>query len=219
MELGPRESDFQVGLERLKAFVATECHAKPPDGFMDETGYPVGSWVNSRRQDYKKGWLSAETVATLEALPGWRWNPGATRFEEGLARLKDFIAREGHAKVPAGFRDETGVQLGVWVANRRTDYKKGELAADKVAELEALPGWSWEPRADRFEVGLAHLKEFVNRELHARVPATYVDQTGFRLGTWVDARRQLFKKGKLSPDKIAELEAIQGWVWRARGSE
>jgi hypothetical protein len=33
------------------------------------------------------------------------------------------------------------------------------------------------------------------------------------LGVWVDARRQFFKRGKLSPENIVALESLPGWVW------
>jgi hypothetical protein len=31
----------------------------------------LGSWVGSRRQDFKNGKLSLERVAVFEAFPGW----------------------------------------------------------------------------------------------------------------------------------------------------
>ena len=31
--------------------------------------------------------------------------------------------------------------LGMWISNRRQDYKKGKLSRERVDAIEALPGW------------------------------------------------------------------------------
>ena len=67
-------------------------------------------------------------------------------YQEGLAALKQFVQREGHARVPHG-HTEGDFNLGNWVANRRKDYREGKLASERIKELEALPGWTWNARA------------------------------------------------------------------------
>jgi hypothetical protein len=209
----PRETDFDRGLERLMAYLAVNGNTSPPDGVIDETGYPVGRWVNSRRQDYKSCRLSPEKVLILENLPGWQWNPGVTHFQKGFACLLEFTSKEGHSRVSANHCDQSGFKLGMWVQNRRQDYKKGKLTKEQVDLLESLAGWTWDPFVTRFDIGLERLKEFVAREGHSRVPKSYTDETGYPLGVWVDARRQFFKRGKLSPENIVALESLPGWVW------
>ena len=38
----------------------------------------------------------------------------------------------------------------------------------------------------------------------------------FNLGAWVRNRRRDYKKGTLSPNRIADLETLKGWVWDAQ---
>jgi hypothetical protein len=49
--------------------------------------------------------------------------------------------------------------------------------------LENIPGWTWQKSFDDgWELGLERLKQFVERERHARVPQKYTDEN--RLPTW-----------------------------------
>jgi uncharacterized protein involved in high-affinity Fe2+ transport len=57
---------------------------------------------------------------------------------------KAHVAREGTARVHAHFKTADGFALGTWVARRRTNYKKIQLDAEKVALLKAVPGWVWD---------------------------------------------------------------------------
>jgi hypothetical protein len=36
-----------------------------------------------------------------------------------------------------------GVRIGAWSNKRRLQYKAGTMPADRVAALEAVPGWWW----------------------------------------------------------------------------
>ena len=64
-------------------------------------------------------------------------------FKIGLQRLQAFVEREGHAKAPMRYKDESGFTLGYWVARQRTEFKKGDLPPERIKALEDLPGWVW----------------------------------------------------------------------------
>jgi len=64
----------------------------------------------------------------------------------GLAYLKEYVARENTARVPYGFKTDDGFKLGQWIGSRRRYYKNNKLDANKVALLEAVPGWVWAAR-------------------------------------------------------------------------
>ena len=73
--------------------------------YTTEDGFNLGTWVNSRRQEYKKGKLSEPRRKALEALPGWVWDPFEEDFQEGLKYLKAYVAREGNARVHLGIHN------------------------------------------------------------------------------------------------------------------
>jgi hypothetical protein len=51
----------------------------------------------------------------------------------------------GSRRVPRSYT-EGDFGLGPWVNKQRAAFKNGKLDSDRVARLEALPGWSWDAR-------------------------------------------------------------------------
>jgi superfamily II DNA or RNA helicase len=204
----PWEYSFGV----LEAFVAREGHSRVPRDHVEHDVH-LGRWTNSQRILHRNGLLLSPRVARLEALPGWSWEPRRDRWEDRFDLLKAFVAREGHAQVPDGYIDEGDVELGSWVVTQRGFYRRGRLSARRVARLEAVAGWSWDPFPDRWERNFALLERFVAREGHARVPPDHVEDD-VQLGTWMGNLRSVFyKQGRLSDRQIARLEALPGWSW------
>jgi superfamily II DNA or RNA helicase len=204
---------WEVGLEHLRRFVEREGHARVPQRHV-EHGLRLGSWVATQRWRHAAGRLDPARRAELEALPGWTWDPFADDWASGLEVLRAYVAREGHARVP-GDHVEAGIRLGLWVLNKRRDRRTGRLGPARAAELEALPGWTWDPFADDWAAALAALRTFVAREGHARVPQNHIEGD-FRLGPWVAKHRGEGNAGRLDAARVAELEALPGWTWDPR---
>jgi len=200
--------EFWFGV--LQRFVEREGHARVPANHVEER-FKLGGWVMNRRTNYREGALDAERKRRLEALPGWTWDTLVAQWEEGFARLKQFIQREGHARVPA-HHVEGGLHLGSWVSHQRGAEKAGQLDPGRKQRLDALPGWVWDSPDTSWEEGFARLMQFFEREGHARVPKDYVDD-GFKLGRWVSARRYDDTRGRLDPHRKRRLESLPGWVW------
>jgi len=131
------------------------------------------------------------------------------RWQKGVYYTTKFIEREGHAHVPLR-HVEDGFTLGEWVGAQRKTYKSGKLPGGRWKALEALEGWTWDPHDAAWRAGLDHVKTFVEREGHARVPNKHVEE-GFRLGHWVNNQRAHYKRDELSPDRREALEALDGW--------
>jgi hypothetical protein len=213
----PRAENWETGYARLLRYVETFHDADVPRAYVDDTGYYLGSWVATRRQQHKNCTLDADCERRLQDLPGWSWGPShAAKWEQGLRQLLHYVERHGDARVPADHIID-GYRLGVWVAKQRIKRRKGALDPDREDRLQQLPGWIWESRANDWEENFCRLLDYVKRHGDAAVPQHYhVD--GYRLGRWVSRQRQSHKKGILDADCERRLEALPGWTWTASSS-
>jgi superfamily II DNA or RNA helicase len=213
----PRSAAWDEGVNHLLKFVEREGHARVPHGHLEHE-YRLGSWVIKQRQFYRAGKLDARREALLVALPGWVWSVQEAAWEEGFAHLLTFLRREGHARVPWG-HVEDGFKLFKWVRGQRQSHARRAVDPKRAARLSALPGWTWDPREVAWDEGFAHLRSFVEREGHARVPSSHVEDA-FPLGTWVGnqraaflGRRERLGRKRLDPERQKQLEALPGWAW------
>ena len=133
------------------------------------------------------------------------------KWYEAYDRLREYVAREGHARVPCQHR-EKGFSLGRWVYFQRKG--KDGLHADLRSGLEQLPGWIWTVKSKRtwndwymilaaleqlpgwvwsvqnanWEAKYKLLLRVVDRRGTAIIPREYIED-GRKLGQWVRIQR------------------------------
>jgi superfamily II DNA or RNA helicase len=201
------ETQWEKGFDCLGAFAATHGNARPPARSVFN-GFRLGQWVSVQRRS--RSGLDVERRARLEALPGWTWDPYSDAWEEGYVNLQRFAEERGHSQPDAELVLER-FRLGQWVRTQRT--RRTSLDSSQQARLEALDGWSWDPRADAWEVGFAHLEAFAAEHGHAQ-PKSLLRFRDYRLGSWVNAQRT--RRKHLDQFRRERLEALPGWTWDAR---
>lgn len=69
---------------------------------------------------------------------------------------------------------------------------------------EAFPFW----------IGL--LSRYADEHGTAASLETRTCMDGYRLGSWAVGQRQLYDRGRMTPEHAARLESIPGWVWRIK---
>ncbi|NMI55735.1 DUF559 domain-containing protein [Streptomyces sp. RLA2-12] len=143
--------------------------------------------------------------------PPWQWTAPPPRFQEGLAALEVFVAREGHA-LPLSEHMEGSFPLGRWVMEQRSLYRAGKLPDLHQRLLSAQPRWAWDWRASRWGMFLTALNAFAAREGHARVPHDRIED-GYPLGVKVASTRGKYRRGRLPDERVSTLEEIPGWTW------
>jgi hypothetical protein len=213
----PQADARRYALSVFRQYLAREGHALVPIRHIeiDADGNPfnLGDWVNSQRKFIREGRAAQEWVATLEA-EGFVQNTYDVLWAQQLSALAEFVAREGHADVPArhveSLADGTDIKLGNWCSDQRSERGMRRRSTERTAELDAL-GFVWNPLEYRFARGVAALDQFIAREGHARPTATHVealdDGTTVKLGTFLLIRKRSAAQGKLDPAHRAVLEA------------
>jgi hypothetical protein len=207
----PSTDHLESMVSALTMFVLREGHANVPSQHVEE-GNKLGSWLNGVRVRHRRGKLDGELVERLSSIKGFTWEPR----DDGLTQNVDLVVRFYEMNPTASIVKGVvldGKNLRNIVVHLRRQYLLGQLRPDLVTRLENVPQWSWDPFDDAFNLGLRHLRTYVQREGHALVPQIHVED-GFRLGAWVSGRRSAFRRGGLRPEHVQQLEQLPGWTWK-----
>jgi len=219
---------WEEKLRRLEAFRERFGHTQVPKKWEEDR--ELAEWVAGQRKLRRLGKLRSERETRLAAL-GFDWQPEELRrisprkqlrpsaskevlWDQHYAELVAFHEKHGHCLAPN--KKPEVEALCKWCYSQRNLRRKGTLRADRVTRLEALgfrwdatatPGLSYEEMHEqRWERSFAQLLAFHARYGHAQVPAHWSEDV--ELGRWVDKQRQKAKKGRLSAEKRARLEAL-----------
>lgn len=204
------EDTWRRHYKLLQQYAEQEGHGRvPADHEVD--GILLGQWV-SRQRNLKTN-LPKHRFEALEAIPGWSWTPIEDNWHRAFALLGQFVRREGHAYVP-GKHVERGFKLGVWIMGQRAH--QSTMPDDRIKSLEAVPGWSWSPNDDHRRQMFALVKSFADREGHARVPKSHVED-GIALGHWVQQQRR--RRLTMARPYREILESFPGWSWNPEADD
>jgi hypothetical protein len=169
-------------------------------------GLNLGVWCFTQRISFRKGKLSPDRVQRLQALQGWRWTP-MHNFETHVATIKTF-ARNNGGQLPDA-ADVENLGLSLWWGTQLRLYHQGRLQPDRIAELEAVPGWSWDNAPQvRFNDKIEALQD----------QGGALPSFGEALGWWCNRQKELYVSNRLSQQRAESLEALPGWDWTARQS-
>lgn len=156
------------------------------------------------------------TEAFLQSFTTRVIEHGSDSYDYGMGALHAYVARHGHASPPADYRTEGGYQLGSWVTRLRTARRQGVLRPDRVREVEAMPGWLWDPEQARWERGFTALLEFAAEHGHARPQQRHRNRDGYLVGRWTEKQRAYYASGHpcLTEERAQRLAALPGWDWQ-----
>ena len=162
---------------------------------------PVGLWCCTQRAAFRKGRLSGSRIRRLEELQGWHWTP-MHAFEVHLARVRDFAHGNSDRLPNAAEAQDMGIAC--WWDTQLRLYHCGQLQPQRVAALEALPGWGgWnDARQARF-----------NKNVESLQAKGSVPVFGEALGWWCNRQKELRSTNRLSKTRAAALESLPGWDW------
>lgn len=119
----------------------------------------------------------------MAEIPGWRWSPSYENFQEKLRLLKQYLAETGISVARVKQRDQWGEhKIGTWINSWRT--RREQLPEEHCHELEGLPGWTWNTRADRWDEGFQRLCDFARTHGHAKPSICSPDEHERAVAMW-----------------------------------
>lgn len=92
----------------------------------------------------------------------------------------------------------------MWVTNQR---RALDSPSHRRVRLESLPGWSWDPRGDRWESRAESLRQFIaERGRTPRVRTEDVDERA--LAHWYSRQRVALTEGRISDERARVLAYV-----------
>ena len=194
----------------------------------DKFGYPLGTWLSTQRQLYRKEKLSEERKSLLKKINlNADINMRIVGWDKMYALAEIYFKEYGNLEANRYFKtlngidyNENGYALGAWFATQRTLFKANKLPSERKILLEKLnmrfenkrTTISWE---ETYQLAV----NFYNHNHHLNVIQTFKtldgftkDKNGYSLGLWITNQRHLYKTGKLEPEKAKLLDSI-GMIW------
>lgn len=154
----------------------------------------LANWIHTQRAEHRA--MSDEHRGALNTI-GFCWSPRDEKWER--MRFKVAMHCATHGTMPA-----QRTEIGSWANTQLRRKRNGRLEADRIARLEAIPGWQWSPVDAEWDRNYERL-----RALGALPPSR------LPLGRWVQNQRD--SRATMSADSILKLEALVFWTWDPLG--
>lgn len=204
---------------RLKAYRTTHGDSNVPCQWKEDR--KLADWVINQRRRRIHGLITDGQVRLLDEL-GFAWKQrDVGTWEDRLAEVVAFKARHGHCNIPPNFQENP--KLSRFVNNMRSQRNSGNLAAERIAKLDAI-GFMWRVSRVAAVVGettmkaqdtwgerYSQLAAFKEKHGHCDVPFKWSKNP--QLGGWVSRQRRFKKSGDLPPDREERLNEI-GFRWQ-----
>lgn len=197
-----------------------------PQKYETSSGIKLGIWINTQRRAYKgtsKSKINEIQIKKLESI-GMIWEVKNRDFdqhsswEHWYSEAEKYFIEKGNLLVPFGYSTCEGFNLGYWISEQRGKYKREKLSSEQIELLNKI-GMVWQVKGDfSWEKCFESAKKYFEINGDLLVPQSYVDDSGFTLGVWINNLRAKYK-GDISPqltaEQIKELEGI-GMVWSVK---
>lgn len=202
-------------LNELKAYRETHGNTLVPIEY--DINPRLGAWVDSQRQNFKRGRLNADRIEALQN-EGFVFDVHNEIWKERYNELAEYKKKFGDCNVP---NTPEFYELWTWVFVQRRMYsirtsgKKSSMTDQRIAQLENL-GLVWNLNDHGWLAKFEELKVFKANHGDCLVPKLF--QPNPSLAKWVEMQRTQYtnlQKGErshLTPERIRLLDEV-GFVW------
>lgn len=100
----------------------------------------LGGWIRTQRYNFFQNLLTKKQISLLNEI-GMEWvstkNPDYI-WDKNYNTVLSFYNRYHHIYIPISFVTEEGVRIGVWLYDRKGEYKRNELSEYRKSKLDKL---------------------------------------------------------------------------------
>lgn len=143
------EVTWEEGYAHAQKYYLTHGNLLVPQRYICDDGYPLGSWIASRRGGYMGyGSWSRPTDAQIERLEaiGMVWDVEEYLWMQNYQLAKEYFEIHGNLQIPKRYVTECGKHLGLWIQHQRRMYlgKQSDknLSSERIAMLNNI-GMIW----------------------------------------------------------------------------
>ena len=179
------------------------------------------TWILSQRKAYKENTLSEYRKNKLENLGGgniWYWHE-SEEWDKHREILLDYITEFKLEKIPVNEKRKNkekiihkNFNIGSWCQVQRANYKNDKLSEYRIKKLEEINIWYWSWDDMNFNKHFNCLIKYIQNNKN-QLPKQEVTLDNINIGAWISDRRQDYRLGRLSVDKIKKFENIDIWYW------
>ena len=238
-ELELTTAQYLSRIQALEEFFNAHGHIRVPQDLKPEGLGSIYIWLGGQKRRRAEGLLTEVEIANLDRF-GFSWENEnklikVRGWQNFLAELEKFKASNGTLDVPSDYRTESNYGLGANVSKYRVMYRKNELSAERVSDLDAI-GFNWIPPTQRkfaspyvktphdpertrerrndkyWRIFIEALMHFKEEHGDLTIPSLYRDANNFMLGYTASKYRSAKRRGELNSEKVDFLESI-GFPW------
>ena len=122
---------------------------------------------------------------------------------------KEYESENGKITQSTVYKD---VNLGIWVSNQKTAFKKNKLDNERLEKMSLLCSWVFkETKKYTWDEMYALCKEYESENGKITQSTVYKD---VNLGMWVNRQKRSFKKNKFDDKRLEKLSLLRSWVFK-----
>ena len=132
--------------------------------------------------------------------------------------LDDYYLENGNLNFPVSYKvNDLRIGDRLYTIRKLYNEKKEKLHPKLIKKLEAYVGWSWEHHSKTIfkyddDKVINELKNYYNKNKNFEIHRDTI-LNDIKLGQLIYRYKRNYKFGKLKPELIMKLEALEGWHW------
>lgn len=187
----------------LVSFKNETGHTRVPHDYISK-GKDLGSWVSRQRSAKRYDKLKEKYIDRLDSI-NFTWDLIDEAWDANYESLCLFKKEFNTLRIPIDYVSNN-TNLSAWCATQRMKYKNGTLSEDKTNRLKAID-FKFDVASEVWDENFNAFCSFIGNDPLKKVPCNQMVD-GVNIESWSQMQRHLYRKNKLSQDKIDRLNAI-----------